>query len=341
MARGGRIFFVHNRVETIDSMRARLAAIIPEARIVVGHGQLKEHELERVMLDFVEGRADVLLCTTIIESGLDIQDANTIIVHRADTFGLAQLYQLRGRVGRSSLKAYAYLLTPPDGVMTPIAKKRLTVLKRFTELGSGFQIAMHDLEFRGAGNILGRAQSGHVAAVGYELYAKLLDRAVRKLTGKKVEEEIDPELNLKVAAYLPENYVTDPGTRIDLYKRLASRDSPEEIESLGSELEDRFGPLPREAENLLGMMEVKVLARELRIKQVLFDGSHLSCQLHESTPLATEQIVELSREDPSKYRIVPPDRLLIATGAAEGDSGAIAAAKNSLSALAAYVSGMR
>lgn len=341
MARGGRAFFVHNRVETIDSMRARLAAIVPEARIVVGHGQLRERELEKVMLDFVEGRADVLLCTTIIESGLDIPEANTIIVHRADTFGLAQLYQLRGRVGRSNLKAYAYLLTPPDGVMTPIAKKRLTVLKRFTELGSGFQIAMHDLEFRGAGNILGRAQSGHVAAVGYELYAKLLDRAVRKLTGKKVEEEIDPELNLKVAAYLPESYVTDPGTRIDLYKRLASRDSTEEIESLGGELEDRFGLLPPEAQNLLGMMEVKVLARDLGIKQVLYDGNHLSCQLDASTPLTTEQILELSQGEPERYRIVPPDRLLIATGAAEGDSGVIVAAKNSLSALAAYVSGMR
>lgn len=339
MARGGRTFFVHNRVETIESMRARLSAIVPEARIVVGHGQLKETLLEKVMLDFVEGRADVLLCTTIIESGLDIQDANTIIVHRADTFGLAQLYQLRGRVGRSNLKAYAYLLTPPDGVMTPIAKKRLTVLKRFTELGSGFQIAMHDLEFRGAGSILGRAQSGHVAAVGYELYAKLLDRAVRRLTGKKVEEEIDPELGLKVAAYLPEGYVTDPGTRIDLYKRLASRDSSEEIESLGIELEDRFGPLPPEAQNLLGMMEVKVLARELRIRQVLFDGKNLSCQLDASTPLATEQILELTRSEPAKYRVVPPDRLLIATDAAEGDAGAIAAAKNSLSALAAYVSG--
>jgi len=341
MARGGRTFFVHNRVETIDSMRSRLSAIVPEARIVVGHGQLKEKDLEKVMLDFVEGRADVLLCTTIIESGLDIPEANTIIVHRADTFGLAQLYQLRGRVGRSNLKAFAYLLTPPDGMMTPIAKKRLTVLKRFTELGSGFQIAMHDLEFRGAGSILGRAQSGHVAAVGYELYAKLLDRAVRRLTGKKVEDEIDPELNLKVAAFLPESYVTDPGTRIDLYKRLASRDSAEEIEALGIELTDRFGPLPPEAQNLLGMMEVKVLARTLRIKQVLFDGRHLSCQLDASTPLATEQILELSQREPDRYRIVPPDRLLITTGSAEGDAGAIAVAKNSLSALSAYVSEMR
>jgi len=177
-----------------------------------------------------------------------------------------------------------------------------------------------------------------VAAVGYELYAKMLDRAVRRLTGKKVEEEIDPELNLKVAAFLPEDYVPDPGTRIDLYKRLASRDTPEEIEILGAEMADRFGALPREAQNLLGVMEVKILARELRMKQVLFDGSNLSCQLDASTPLDTVQVLKLASEEPARYRVVPPDRLVIATGPAEGELQAISAAKNSLSALAAYVS---
>ncbi len=338
MARGGQVFFVHNRIETMGSMYARLKKIVPEARIVVGHGQLKESQLEKVMMDFVERRADVLLCTAIIESGLDIPSANTIIIHRADTFGLAQLYQLRGRVGRSSLKAYAYLLTPPDGIMTPIAKKRLTVLKRFTELGSGFQIAMHDLEFRGSGNILGSAQSGHIAAVGYELYAKLLDRAVRKLTGKRVEEEIDPELHLKISAFLPESYVSDPGMRVDLYKRLANRTSSEEVMTMGDELTDRFGPLPPEARNLLGMMEVKILARTLRMRQVLFDGTHLSCQLDATTPLATANILELVQEHPSLYRIVPPDRLLIRTGERADDTAIIAAVKNSLSALHTYVS---
>ncbi|MFA4874015.1 MAG: transcription-repair coupling factor [bacterium] len=341
IARGGQAFFVHNRVETIESMRMRLSRLVPEARMVVGHGQLTEHELERVMLDFVERRADVLLCTTIIESGLDIPNANTIIINRADTFGLAQLYQLRGRVGRSSVRACAYLLTPPDGMMTPLAKKRLTVIKRFTELGSGFQIAMHDLEFRGAGSILGSAQSGHIAALGYELYTKLLDRAVRRLTGKKVEEEVDPELNLKVSAFLPEAYVAEPGARIDIYKRLASRDTEEEIEALGEELSDRFGPMPPEAENLLGVMEVKILARKLRMRQVLFDGATISCQLDSSTPLATGQIVALAAKEPSRYRIVPPDRLLIRADARPGDAGTILAAKNSLSALAAYVSGIK
>ncbi|MFH1830047.1 MAG: transcription-repair coupling factor [Pseudomonadota bacterium] len=338
MARGGQIFFVHNRIETMGSMYAKLKKIVPEARIVVGHGQLKETALEKVMMDFVEKRADVLLCTAIIESGLDIPSANTIIIHRADTFGLAQLYQLRGRVGRSSVKAYAYLLTPPDGMMTPIAKKRLTVLKRFTELGSGFQIAMHDLEFRGSGNILGSAQSGHIAVVGYELYAKLLDRAVRKLTGKKVEEEIDPELHLKISAFLPETYVSDPGSRVDLYKRLANRTSSEEVLAMGEELTDRFGPLPAEALNLLGMMEIKILARKLRMRQVLFDGAHLSCQLDATTPLSTDKILSLVHEDSSLYRIVPPDRLLIRTGKTADDSAVIAAVRNSLNALQIYVS---
>ncbi|MFA4974686.1 MAG: transcription-repair coupling factor, partial [bacterium] len=293
MARGGQVFFVHNRVETIGSMHDRLKKLVPEARIVVGHGQLPEHKLEEVMFKFLAKEADVLLCTTIIESGLDIASANTIIVNRADTMGLAQLYQLRGRVGRSSVRAQAYLLTPPDGTMSTIAKKRLTVLKRFTELGSGFQIAMHDLEFRGSGNLLGSAQSGHVAAVGYEMYAKLLDREVRILTGKKVEEEIDPELNLKVSAFLPESYVADPGTRIDIYKRLSSRESEEEIEAMGMELADRFGPMPIEAENLLGIMELRVLARKLGMKQVVFDGSQLVCQLDPRSPLSTEQILAI------------------------------------------------
>ncbi len=338
MARGGQIFFVHNRVETIGSMHERLKKLVPEARIVVGHGQLPEHKLEEVMFKFLAKEADVLLCTTIIESGLDISSANTIIVNRADTMGLAQLYQLRGRVGRSSVRAQAYLLTPPDGTMSTIAKKRLTVLKRFTELGSGFQIAMHDLEFRGAGNLLGSAQSGHVAAVGYEMYAKLLDREVRILTGKKVEEEIDPELNLKVSAFLPESYVADPGTRIDIYKRLSSRESGEEIEAMGMELADRFGPMPAEAENLLVIMELRVLARKLGMKQVVFDGSQLVCQLDPRSPLSTEQILAIVEANPGKYRIVPPDRLQVAVKAGNGDSAVIAAAKNSLSEIVSYVS---
>ncbi len=338
MARGGQVFFVHNRVQTIDSMRQRLQRLIPEARIIVGHGQMKESDLEGVMIDFLAGKADVLLCTTIIESGLDITRANTIIIHRADTFGLAQLYQLRGRVGRSNQKAHAYLLTPPEGTMTAIAKKRLTVLKRFTELGSGFQIAMHDLEFRGAGNILGSAQSGHIAAMGYELYAKLLDRAIRRLKGATITEEIDPELHLKVAAFLPEDYVADPGTRIDLYRRLAGRESAEEIEALGEEMTDRFGVLPTQAQTLLGLMEVRILARQLRLRQIVFDGRQFSCQLDPSCPLATETLLELIAAQPQTCRLIPPDRLLLLAPGLTGDNAVISAAKKALSRFAERVS---
>jgi len=338
MARGGQIFFVHNRVETIESWHARLKKLVPEARIIVGHGQLKERELEEVMLRFLKKEADVLLCTTIIESGLDIPSANTIIINRADTFGLAQLYQLRGRVGRSSVRAQAYLLTPPDGMMTPIARKRLTVLKRFTELGSGFQIAMHDLEFRGSGNLLGRAQSGHVAAVGYEMYAKLLDREVRKLTGKKVAEEIDPELNLRGRAFLPEDYVADPGARIDVYKRMATRESAAELEQMGLELADRFGEPPAEAQSLLALMELKLLAKEVGMKQVLYDGRSISCQLAPSSPMSTEDVLGLVAANPKRFRIVPPDRLVIALAAEASDAAVLAAAKNALSELARCVS---
>jgi transcription-repair coupling factor (superfamily II helicase) len=338
IARGGQVFFVHNRVETISSMFDRLRRLVPEARIVVGHGQMKERELEKVMVDFIEGRSDVLLCTTIIESGLDIPRANTIIVHRADCFGLAQLYQLRGRVGRSNAKAFAYLLTPPEGTMTPLAKKRLMVLKRFTALGSGFQIAMHDLEFRGTGNILGSAQSGHITAVGYELFSKLLDRAVRKLKGKEIEAEVDPEINLKVAAFLPENYIPDPGTRIDFYRRLASRETSEEIEILGEELIDRFGPLPIEAMHLLDVMLVKQLARSLRFIQLNFDGVHFSCQIDKSTPLGIEGLLELATARPTRYRLVPQDKLLITADETGSDSDVLHSAKKSLSHLLAYVS---
>ncbi|MFH0799010.1 MAG: transcription-repair coupling factor [Pseudomonadota bacterium] len=338
IARSGQVFFVHNRVETIRSMEDRLRRLVPEAGIVVGHGQLEGHELERVMVEFLERRADVLLCTTIIESGLDIPNANTIIINRADTFGLAQLYQLRGRVGRSSVRACAYLLTPADGEMTPIAKKRLTVLKRFTELGSGFQIAMHDLEFRGAGNILGGAQSGHIAAVGYEMYAKLLDRAVRRLKGTRVEEEIDPELSLKVAAFLPEGYVPDPGTRIDLYRRLANRETEEEIADLAQELVDRFGELPPEAVSLLSVMEVKIMARILKIRQIAFDGASFSCQLDSSTPLDPQKILALSEGQMPKMRLFPPDRLLLPADGAKEDAAVLSAAKNSLRRLVACVS---
>lgn len=338
LARGGQIFFVHNRVETIKSMFERLTKIIPEARIVIGHGQLKEHELEKVMMEFIEKRADILLCTTIVESGLDIPSANTIIINRADTFGLAQLYQLRGRVGRSNVRAYAYLLIPEEGEISTIAKKRLTVLKRFTELGSGFQIAMHDLEFRGAGNILGRDQSGHIASIGYEMYSKLLEREIRKLKGQRVEEEIDPELSLKVEAYLPENFIPDPNTRLDIYKRLSSAGSVDDVVDICCELSDRFGELPGEALNLLGVMEIKVLAKKLKMKQITFDGKYLSCHIDATTPLKPDEILSFVTHTPEVFRLISPDCILIAIPKDSNDNNLLKSAKNSLMRLAGYVS---
>lgn len=335
-ARGGQVFFVHNRVETIGAFFRKLQDLVPEVKIEVGHGKMKESELEKVMIDFLDGSADVLLCTTIIESGLDIPNANTIIVHRADNFGLAQLYQLRGRVGRSNVKAHAYLLTPPDGEITTIAKKRLAVLKRFTELGSGFQVAMHDLEFRGAGNILGSAQSGHINAIGYELYAKLLDRTMRQLKGESLAADIDPELGLKVSAFLPEDYVPDQATRVELYRKLATREDAEEIDNLADELIDRFGELPTEANNLIGLMQIKVIARMLKIVQINFEGGRFSIKLDESTPLKTEDIIELAAKDPSKYRLIPPDKLLILAENTSDEASILKSAKNSLSMLARY-----
>ncbi len=338
IGRGGQVFFVHNRVETIKSMEEHLTKLVPEAKIAVAHGQMKEHELEDVMTRFLVNESNVLLTTTIIESGLDIPSANTIIVNRADTFGLAQLYQIRGRVGRSNLRAFAYLLIPADGDITDVAKKRLTVLQRFTELGSGFQIAMHDLEIRGSGNILGRAQSGHVAAIGYEMYTKLLNREIKKLQGKKVEEEIDPEIHLPISALFPESYIADPGTRIDLYRKLASRETADEVAEMEGEIVDRFGPTPPEAKNLVGIMAIKVMAKKLMIRQISFEGRTFACQLDATNPLDLRLVAELVEKEGARFRLRPPDRILYITAGPEGPEDIINEAKNFLSRLASCVS---
>lgn len=334
--RGGQVFFVHNRVQTMKSMLARLVRLVPEAGMNMAHGQMSERELEEVMIDFLEKRFNVLVCTAIIESGLDIPSANTIIVNRADTFGLAQLYQLRGRVGRSDVLAYAYLLTPQDAVMTPQAKKRLIVLKRFTELGSGFQIASHDLEIRGGGNILGAAQSGHIAQVGYELYTKLLAREIRRLTGKEIEEDIDPELKLKVEAYFPKNYIEEPGTRLDSYRRLASCENESEVQDIAKEIEDRFGPLPVEAKRLVGIMAIKVAAQRLRIRQLTFDGRLFACQLDSTTPLDPTTAAKLALTSPERFRLHPPDKLIFKTEETTNPDVILEEARKFLSTLESY-----
>jgi transcription-repair coupling factor (superfamily II helicase) len=271
--RGGQVYFVHNRVQTIELMAQRVQRLVPEASLAVGHGQMPEEQLERVMLDFVQGRTDVLVCSAIIESGLDIPNVNTMIINKADRFGLAQLYQLRGRIGRGANRAYAYLLHDKDYQLTDTAQKRLHAIFQAAELGAGFRIAMKDLEIRGAGNLLGVEQHGHIAAVGFDLYTRLLAEAIRSLKsqvrskdeGLKTKDEgpktLDhPTLDLPLDAYLPGDYVADEAARLALYQRMAAVTMPEEAEEIAQELSDRFGKPPRAAEALLYILRLKAQA---------------------------------------------------------------------------------
>jgi transcription-repair coupling factor (superfamily II helicase) len=266
--RGGQLFFVHNRIQSLPSMARFIQEQAPDARVIMGHGQMKERELEAAMVRFVTGQADVLVSTAIVESGLDIPASNTIIINRADRFGLAQLYQLRGRVGRERQQAYAYLLVPADGRVDEQAQRRLRALQELTELGSGFKLALRDLEIRGAGNLLGAQQHGHIAAVGYDLYSKLLAEAVRELGGEQPAPVVDPVVSVAAEGFLPEDYVPEVNQRLAFYKRLAASSRDEEIAELRAELADRFGPLPEEAEQLLDIVRIRVAARAVGADKV-------------------------------------------------------------------------
>ncbi len=268
LGRGGQVFFVHNRVQTMERMASRLQELVPEARVVMAHGQMDERLLEEVMLKFLRREADVLVATAIIQSGLDVPNANTILINRADTFGLAQLYQLRGRVGRAGHQAYAYFFIPDEGTLSTEAQKRLMAIQEFTELGAGFRIAIADLEIRGAGNLLGKQQSGHIAAVGLDLYLQMVEQAVQQLKGTIVEEEPDPTLHVNVSAFIPEDYVEDVHQRLSLYKRLASCQQVGELALLHGEMEDRYGPLPEPVERLFEVMQIRCLAKSLRLATV-------------------------------------------------------------------------
>jgi transcription-repair coupling factor (superfamily II helicase) len=276
VAREGQVFFVHNRVETIDEAAERLRSLVPDVRFVVAHGQMPERALEDVMQRFLDREADVLVTTTIVESGLDVATANTLIVDRADTMGLAQLYQLRGRIGRSTEQAYAYLFAPLGATVE--SQKRLEALMDFTELGSGFAIAMRDLEIRGAGNLLGAEQSGHIAAVGFEMYLQLLEEAVALAKGEVPErrEERPVIVELQLDAYLPPEYVMDEIERVDLYRRASGTSSLVEVDDLAEELADRFGELPEPARNLLGLSRVKILARKVGSSSVTYRSGTLA-----------------------------------------------------------------
>jgi transcription-repair coupling factor (superfamily II helicase) len=270
--RDGQIFFVHNRVHNIQAIADRIQAIVPEARISIAHGQMPEHELEQAMLRFVQRASDILVATTIIESGLDIPNANTIFINEADNYGLADLHQLRGRVGRYKHRAYAYLLLDPNRSISPTAARRLKAVEEFTELGAGFKIALRDLEIRGAGNILGMQQSGHIAAVGYEMYCQLLENAVRQLKNQPLRTPLDVTLDLPWPAYLPRDFVQGQRSRIEVYRRLARIRRLERLEDFRRELRDRFGPWPEPVEWLLRLAELRLLAARWHVAAIHLDG---------------------------------------------------------------------
>jgi transcription-repair coupling factor (superfamily II helicase) len=310
LARGGQLFFVHNRIEDIAAEAAKVREIAPEGtRIAIGHGQMAEGELEKVMVDFVDGRYDVLVCTTIIESGLDIPRANTMIVNHADRFGLAQLYQLRGRIGRSRERAFCYLVVPEETRMTPEAKQRLAVLQRFTELGAGFQVATHDLEIRGAGELLGERQHGSVAAVGFDTYARILEEAVAELKGEPIKPEHDPEISVDVPAFLPDDYLPDTGQRLDFYRRLAQARDEDGVRATLAELEDRYGPLPEEALLLGEVMVDKTLVRALGALGYELAPGRFVLSLGTDTALDPAKVTKLVTGKSSRFKLTPDMRL--------------------------------
>ncbi len=309
LARGGQIFFVHNRVEDLGEWAAKVRELAPQARIAMGHGQMAEGELEKVMVDFVDGRFDILVCTTIIESGLDIPRANTMIVNRADRFGLAQLYQMRGRIGRSRERAFCYLVVPYEAAMSADAKARIAALQRFTALGAGFQIATHDLEIRGAGELLGDRQSGSLAAVGFETYARILEEAVAELRGEPLKTEHDPEVTVDLPAFLPDDYVPDTGQRLDFYRRLAKAADEDEVRATMAELEDRYGHLPDEARLLAEVMIDKSIVRRMGAQGYELGPKRLVVSLGAEAKLDPAKVTKLVQGKHTRWKLTPDMRL--------------------------------
>ena len=305
LARGGQVFFVHNRVESIYSMGNLIQRLVPEARVVVGHGQMAEDTLEKAMLDFMTHKCDVLLSTTIVENGLDIPNANTIVINRADRYGLSQLYQLRGRVGRSDRAAYAYLLIPPEEALSPVARKRLSAMKEFSDLGSGFRVAALDLEIRGAGNLLGGEQSGTIDAVGFEMYMKLLEETIRELKGEDLEDDVRATVNLRVDFRLDDQYVPDMNQRLMIYRRMAGARSEEEIARNVDEVRDRYGPPPTAVLNLADFARIRVLADNLGIETVDRDGPLVVFKFREKAKVDPMRLIGMVQER-ADLTLLPP-----------------------------------
>jgi transcription-repair coupling factor (superfamily II helicase) len=330
LARGGQVFFLHNRIQSIHGVEGYLKALVPQARIAVAHGQMQEGRLEKVMTDFIERRYDVLLCTAIIESGLDIPTANTILINRADSFGLSQLYQIRGRVGRSRERAYAYLLIPARRSITRDAQKRLQALQQFTELGAGFQIASHDLELRGAGNLLGPDQSGNIAAVGFDLYTQLMEEAVAQLKGEEVRQEFEPDVELPVPALIPEDYVPEVQQRLFFYKKLASATSEEALYEVKGELRDQCGEPPAEVDALVEVMGLKNELRALRLRGLKSGPGRLVAQLGPDAALDPVKLAQLVAKGKGRYRLTPGMELVATFEADLAGAAALNAARQLL-----------
>ncbi len=308
MGRGGQVYYVYNRVKNIDEVADRIAKLVPEANVAYAHGQMSERKLESIMLDFINGEIDVLISTTIIETGLDISNVNTIIIEDADRFGLSQLYQLRGRVGRSSRTAYAFLMYKPNKLLREEAEKRLQAIREFTELGSGIKIAMKDLEIRGAGNILGAEQHGHMEAVGYDLYCKMLNDAVRLLKGEKSAADFETAVDFPVSAYIPATYIRNEALKMEIYKRIAAISGREEYEDMQDELIDRFGDIPKPVSNLLKIAELKALAHKACVTDLTGNVAELKFTMYPKAEVDTAQIPALIQKYRGAFKFVPAEK---------------------------------
>ncbi len=330
LARSGQVFFIHNRVETIEAIAALVQKIVPNARIAVGHGQMNEKEMEQVMLDFIDYKYDILVATTIIENGIDIPRANTIIINRADNYGLSQLYQLRGRVGRSNRRAYAYVLIPSELELTPIARRRLSAIREFSDLGAGFRLAALDLELRGAGNILGGQQSGHLDALGFDLYTKMLERTIAEIRGDEIADETSVSINPGVDVSIPMEYISDASQRLRTYKRISSAENEEALARIHSEIQDRYGKIPESVDNLFEYARLRKLAEELRIVSIDKTREGFAVKLGENARISPEKLMHyLAENEGSTFS---PSGILRVIG---DDENTITAARSVLEAIRA------
>jgi transcription-repair coupling factor (superfamily II helicase) len=311
LGRGGQIFFVHNRVQTIEMMADKLSRLVPRARIDIAHGQMKERDLEMAMIRFLAKETDLLVCTTIIDSGLDIPSANTIIINNVDRFGLAEIYQLRGRVGRSNVKAYAYLLISDGSTLTNDAQKRLRVLMDFAQLGSGVNIALNDLRIRGGGNILGFSQSGHIKAIGYELYLKLIEQTVAELKGEVWKEEISPEINTDLPVFIPHRYIEESDVRLDIYRRLSTIKDGLELKEMVREIKDRFGPPPKEVLNLISVIKIKIGLKKIGSTRLDVKDGYMIFSFSKDTHLSPPELADLVARNPENFCFLSDRKLKV------------------------------